>query len=120
MHNVSHGKTSSPPRSRAAVVAALTEGNSLRSTCRMTGVARNTVTKLLVDLGTACSAYMDEQLVDLPCKRLQVDEIWSFVYAKAKNVPADKQGVFRGGRRVDVHGSLRRDEAHPGLHGRQP
>ena len=82
------------PAKRAAVVAALTEGNSLRSTCRMTGVARNTVTKLLVDLGTACSAYMDEQLVDLPCKRLQVDEIWSFVYAKAKNVPADKQGVF--------------------------
>jgi IS1 family transposase len=82
------------PAKRVAVVAALTEGNSLRSTCRMTGVARNTVTKLLVDLGTACSAYMDEHLVDLPCKRLQVDEIWSFVYAKAKNVPPEMQGQF--------------------------
>jgi hypothetical protein len=82
------------PAKRVAVVAALTEGNSLRSTCRMTGVARNTVTKLLVDLGAACSAYMDEHLVDLPCRRLQVDEIWSFVYAKAKNVPEEMQGQF--------------------------
>lgn len=82
------------PAKRAAVVAALTEGNSLRSTCRMTGVSRNTVTKLLVDLGTACSAYMDEHLRELPCRRLQVDEIWSFVYAKAKNVPQELQGQF--------------------------
>jgi IS1 family transposase len=77
---------------RAAVIAALVEGNSIRSTCRMTGVAKNTVTKLLVDIGTACSIYMDREMRDLPCKRLQVDEIWAFVYAKEKNVPQAKKG----------------------------
>ncbi len=60
----------------------------------MTGVARNTVTKLLVDLGTACSEYQDRTLKNLSCKRLQLDEIWSFVYAKAKNVPAERAGEF--------------------------
>jgi len=83
-----------PPEKRVAVVAALTEGASLRSACRMTGVARNTVSKLLVDLGEACSTYLDESLRELPCRRLQVDEIWSFVYAKQKNIPEEKQGVF--------------------------
>ncbi|HWM95041.1 MAG TPA: IS1 family transposase [Thermoanaerobaculia bacterium] len=79
---------------RSAVVAALVEGNSIRATSRMTGVARNTVTKLLLDLATVCAAYSDEHLRNLPCRRLQVDEIWAFCYAKAKNVPADKKGVF--------------------------
>lgn len=79
---------------RTAVIAALVEGCSIRSTSRMTGVARNTVTKLLVDLAMVCAAYSDAHLVNLPCKRLQVDEIWEFCYAKAKNVPADKKGVF--------------------------
>ncbi len=71
---------------RARVVAALVEGNSLRATARMTGVARMTVEKLLRDLGAACARYQDEHLRNLPCKRVQCDEIWSFVYAKAKNV----------------------------------
>jgi len=79
---------------RAAVIAALCEGNSVNSTCRMTGVAKNTVLKLLVDLGRVCAAYQDEALRELPCKRVQVDEIWAFVHAKAKNVPADKRGIF--------------------------
>jgi IS1 family transposase len=79
---------------RAAVVAALVEGCSIRSTSRMTGVARNTVTKLLLDLAAVCEAYSNEHLVNLPCKRLQVDEIWEFCYAKAKNVPATKKGIF--------------------------
>jgi IS1 family transposase len=79
---------------RAAVVRALVEGCSIRATARMTGVARNTVTKLLVDLGTACSEYQDRTLRNLSCKRLQLDEIWSFVYAKAKNVPAERAGEF--------------------------
>jgi IS1 family transposase len=79
---------------RAAVVRALVEGCSIRATARMTGVARNTVTKLLVDLGTACSEFQDRTLRNLPCKRLQLDEIWSFVYSKAKNVPADRIGEF--------------------------
>lgn len=79
---------------RSAVVAALVEGNSIRATSRMTGVARNTVTKLLLDLAVVCAAYSDEHLRNLPCRRLQVDEIWAFCYAKAKNVPAAKQGTF--------------------------
>jgi IS1 family transposase len=70
------------------------EGNSIRATCRMTGVAKNTVVKLLVDLGTACSIHQDRVMRDLPCKRVQVDEIWTFCYSKAKNVPADKRGEF--------------------------
>jgi IS1 family transposase len=79
------------PEKRAAVVAALVEGNSIRSTVRMTGVAKNTVTKLLVDLGTACSVYQDRVMRDLPCKRVQVDELWCFCYAKQKNVPVEKR-----------------------------
>jgi IS1 family transposase len=71
---------------RAQVVAALVEGNSIRSTSRMTGVARNTITKLLVELGDACSEYLNTALVNLPCQRIQCDEIWSYVGAKQKNV----------------------------------
>ena len=79
---------------RIRTVAALVEGNSLRATARMVGVARNTVTSLLVDLGFACARYQDEHMRNLPCKRLQADEIWSFCYSKAKNVPTDKEGQF--------------------------
>ena len=75
---------------RRAVVAALVEGNSLRATARMTGVARNTVSKLLVDLGYACAVYQDAALRNLPCKRVQADEIWSFVQKKQKNVRGDE------------------------------
>jgi IS1 family transposase len=81
------------PEKRRAVVACLVEGNSIRATCRMTGVAKGTVLKLLSDLGTVCSVHMDYTLRDLPCERVQVDEIWSFVYAKQKNVPADMRDV---------------------------
>lgn len=76
------------------VVAALVEGNSIRATCRMTGVAKNTVAKLLVDLGRACVEYQDKALRNLTCKRVQCDEIWAFCYAKEKNVPRDKRGQF--------------------------
>jgi IS1 family transposase len=79
---------------RVRVVAALVEGNSLRATARMTGFARMTVEKLLRELGAACAKAQDEMFRNLPCKRVQCDEIWSFVYAKQKNVPADKQGQF--------------------------
>jgi IS1 family transposase len=79
---------------RRQVIAALVEGNSIRATVRMTGVAKNTVTKLLVDLGTVCSVYQDRTMRDLSCKRIQCDEIWSFCYAKQKNVPAAKRGQF--------------------------
>ena len=78
------------PDKRAQVIRCLVEGNSIRATVRMTGVAKNTVTKLLVDMGTACSVHMDAAMRDLPCQRVQVDEIWAFVGAKAKNVSEEK------------------------------
>ena len=74
-------------KDRARILACLVEGNSIRATVRMTGAAKNTVVKLLADVGTACAAFQDNALRNLPCKRVQCDEIWSFVYAKAKNVP---------------------------------
>jgi len=77
---------------RSQVIAALVEGNSIRSTVRMTGVAKNTVLKLLGDMGLVCSIYQDRLMRDLPCKRIQCDEIWSFCYAKEKNVPESKIG----------------------------
>jgi hypothetical protein len=80
-------KLSSETRTR--IVAALVEGNSIRATCRMTGAAKNTVVKLLVDLGAACDAYQRDTLVNLKSERVQCDEIWAFVGAKAKNVPAN-------------------------------
>jgi IS1 family transposase len=76
------------------VVTALVEGNSIRATCRMTGVAKNTVIKLLVSLGKACSEHQDNVFKNLLCKRIQCDEIWSFCYAKEKNVPENKKGKF--------------------------
>lgn len=82
------------PEKRTQVVAALVEGNSIRSTVRMTGVAKNTVVKLLAEIGKAASDFQDQTLKDLPCKRLQCDEIWSFRYAKEKNVPLSKKGQF--------------------------
>jgi IS1 family transposase len=82
-----------PQNKQIAVVKALVEGCSIRATVRMTGVAKNTVIKLLVDLGAACEAYQVEHLVNLPCKRIQCDEIWSFVGAKQKQVNAGAQGV---------------------------
>jgi hypothetical protein len=76
------------------VIAALVEGNSIRAIVRMTGVAKNTIVKLLAEVGMACEQYQDRMLRALPCKRVQCDEVWSFCYAKQKNVPADLQGQF--------------------------
>jgi IS1 family transposase len=76
------------------VISALVEGNSIRATVRMTGVAKNTIVKLLTDLGKACARYQDKVFKNLPCKHIQCDEIWSFCYAKEKNVPEDKKGKF--------------------------
>lgn len=77
-------------KTRARILACLVEGNSIRATVRMTGAAKNTVVKLLADVGEACAAYQYKTLRSLPCKRVQCDEIWSFVYAKQKNVAAAK------------------------------
>lgn len=78
---------------RVRIVSALVEGNSIRATGRMVGVNKDTVLKLLVDLGCACSNYQDKALRNLPCKRIQVDEIWAFVYAKEKNIPEGMKGA---------------------------
>src|SRR5262245_54585911 len=79
---------------RVRVVGALVEGCSIRATVRMTGVAKNTVVKLLVDLGCACADYHHKHVRNLRTRRVQCDEIWSFVYSKQKNVPANKKGQF--------------------------
>jgi IS1 family transposase len=79
---------------RVQIVSALVEGVGIRATARMADVSKDTVMKLWREIGEACIRYQDETFRNLTCKRLQVDEIWSFVYAKAKNVPASKQGQF--------------------------
>ena len=66
----------------------------MRATSRLVDVSINTATKLLVDVGTACDLYQNEKLRDLECKRVQCDEIWSFVGMKEKNVPEEKRGAF--------------------------
>jgi IS1 family transposase len=76
---------------QAKVVRALVEGNSIRATVRMTGVAKNTVVKLLLDLADACAAHHDRAVRNLTVRRLQCDEIWNFVGAKAKNASPEKK-----------------------------
>jgi ubiquitin C-terminal hydrolase len=71
---------------RAQILAALVEGNSIRSVCRMLGREKRTVTRLLVDVGTACYRYQDRVLRNLKCQRLECDEIWSFIGCKQKHV----------------------------------
>jgi IS1 family transposase len=74
---------------RAQVISCLVEGNSIRATVRLTGAAKNTVVKLLAEVGSACSIYQDKAFRNLTCKRLQCDEVWSFVGAKEKNTTAE-------------------------------
>jgi len=76
------------------IIKVLCEGNSIRSTARITDTAINTVVKLLIEVGAACLEYQDRNLRNLSCQRVECDEIWSFCYAKEKNVPEDKQGQF--------------------------
>ena len=78
------------PKTRKLILRCLVEGQSVRATARTADVSKNTVAKLLVDAGKVCADFQDKALRDLPCKRVQVDEIWSFVYAKQKNVPNAK------------------------------
>lgn len=79
---------------RIAILTALVEGNSIASTCRMQAVAKNTVLKLLADAGFACFDYQDRTLRRLKTRRVECDEIWAFVQAKAKNVPDHRKGEF--------------------------
>jgi IS1 family transposase len=82
---------------RARILTLLCEGMSIRAITRVTGASKNTIAKLLVDAGRACAAYQDRVLRNLPCKRVQVDEIWSFVYAKKANLPHAKSAPVDAG-----------------------
>lgn len=75
---------------RSKIVAALVEGNSVRATCRMTGTAKGTVLKLLAELGAVCAAFHGEQVRGITTRRIQADEVWSFVGAKMKNASEEK------------------------------
>lgn len=86
------GMNKLPMTQQVQVIAALVEGNSIRATVRMTGVAKGTVIKLLERVGAACLEYQREVFKDLPCKKIQCDEIWSFCYAKEKNLPKKLRG----------------------------
>ncbi len=79
---------------RGQIVGCLVEGMSIRATVRVTGAAKNTVAKLLTDLGEACAEFQDCELANLDLRHIQADEIWSFCYAKQKNVPEEHQGTF--------------------------
>ena len=88
-----------PLAKRVQIIALLTEGNSLRAASRLADVSINTVTKLLVEVGTACELYQIEKVVGIKAKRVQCDEIWSFCYSKDMNTPPN----MRTGGRGDVY-----------------
>lgn len=79
---------------RKQVIACLVEGNSIRSTSRLTGVAKGTILSLLVTVGKACQNYLNETVRDLPCTHVECDEIWSFCYMKGKNIPESQAKKF--------------------------
>src|SRR5690349_18933820 len=79
---------------RARILQCLVEGNSMRATSRLCDVSINTVTRLLRLVGSACYEYQNGAMRNLACKRVQCDEIWSFCYAKEKNVPENKKGQY--------------------------
>jgi IS1 family transposase len=82
---------------RVQVMAALIEGNSIRGTARLVGVSKDTVLDLLAKIGKAGADFQDICLTDLPCRRIQCDEIWSFCHAKEKNLPDELKDTFGHG-----------------------
>ena len=76
---------------RAHILHLLCEGKSIRAVTRLTGASKNSVIKLMIDAGKACAAYHDQHVRNLKTRRIQVDEIWSFTYAKQKNVAKAKR-----------------------------
>ena len=86
-----------PLDKRVQILSMLCEGSSMRSISRVVDVSFNTVVKLLADAGRACEAYHDETVRNVTAKRVQCDEIWSFCYAKAKNVPTAKNAPYGAG-----------------------
>jgi IS1 family transposase len=85
------------PKTRAQIIQLLCEGMAIRAITRVTGASKNTIAKLLVSVGRACAEYQDHALRDLPCKRVQLDEIWSFVYAKQDHVRKAKAAPANAG-----------------------
>ena len=85
-----------PVETRARIIGCLVEGMSMRATTRLVGCSINTITKLLVDLGTACAIYQNDTLRNLTCKRIQVDEIWAFCHSKQKNASALQRAAGYG------------------------
>ncbi len=91
------GMNKLPLQKRVQILSMLVEGSSMRSISRVVGVSINTVTKMLVDAGEACAAYHDEHVRDVKAARVQCDEIWSFCYAKQKNVATAKAAPEEAG-----------------------
>jgi len=81
---------------RARVIASLVEGNSIRATARMTGVSKDAILKLVEDFGKVCTEHHNKTVRNVASRRVQCDEVWAFCYAKAKNVPEEKQGSGAG------------------------
>jgi hypothetical protein len=79
---------------RSQIVAALIEGTSINATCRLTGASKNTVLKLLKDIGCECAAYHNAHVRNLRVRRVQADEIWSFVHGKDKNLTLELCGLL--------------------------
>jgi IS1 family transposase len=86
-----------PREDRACILHLLCEGNSIRAVTRLTWASKKAVSKLMVDAGQAAAWYQDRVFVNLTCKRIQVDEIWAFVYAKQKNVALAKKAPLQAG-----------------------
>src|SRR5215203_397244 len=84
-------------KARAQILHLLCEGSSIRAVTRLTGVSKNTISKLLADAGRACAEYQHKILRNLPCQRVQLDEIWSFVYAKQDHVRKAKAAPANAG-----------------------
>lgn len=78
---------------RTQIINCLCEGNSIRATCRICDSSKGAVTKLLVEVGKACQKFHDKTVLKVSAKRVQCDEIWSFIYSKQKNVPMSMEGV---------------------------
>ena len=81
-----------PTSKRAQILHMLCEGMSMRSASRLADCAFNSVDKLLKEAGTACQQYQEKTLRNLSCQRVQLDEIWSFIHSKQRNVPEEKRG----------------------------
>jgi len=88
------------PSQRASVITCLIEGCSVHSTVRMTGVAKKTVLRVLVEVGAVCADYQDRVMRNLKSGRVQIDEMWQFVYCKQKAATPDRIEESRRGRCV--------------------